>query len=693
MKRHLLIAALFACGTRPTPTPIAPPPVDPPSGDATAAAPVPPPAATGTPRTDLIPRKVLFGNPERAAVRISPDGTQLSWLAPKDGVMNVWVAPIDKLDAARPVTSETKRPIHDYQWAHTSKHLLFGQDTGGDENFHIFRVDVATATTTDLTPATKARAGIEWSSPRMPTKVIIAINDRDPQLMDLHELDIVTGKRTLLLQNEHGIVGFSIDHAGKVRFAQKRAADGSTEILERVGAAWKPFDQVPFADAESTGIVGFTPDNRSLYYLESRDRDTSAFVQVDPRTRKKTVLAEDPKADAGDTLAHPTTRAVQAVKFEYDRARWQILDKSIEPDLAALAKLDAGSDVHIAGRTTDDRRWIVATSSEQKPGRYYVWDRGKRAARFLFSVQPELEKQPLVKMHPVVIESRDRLAMVSYLSLPAAADPDGDGKPTAPVPMVLYVHGGPWARDNWGFEPIHQLLANRGYAVLSVNYRGSTGFGKTYINAANREWGRKMHDDLLDAVEWAVKAGIAPRDKVGILGGSYGGYATLVGLAMTPDVFACGVDLVGVSSLPTFIASIPPYWAPYLSVLRARVGDPDTADGKALLIARSPLTHATNIKRPLLIGQGANDPRVKQAESEQIVAAMQQHRLPVTYALFPDEGHGFARPENNIAFFAITEAFLSAHLGGVYQPITKNELEASSMRIPVGDTGVPGLPR
>jgi dipeptidyl aminopeptidase/acylaminoacyl peptidase len=283
--------------------------------------------------------------------------------------------------------------------------------------------------------------------------------------------------------------------------------------------------------------------------------------------------------------------------------------------------------------------------------------------------------------------------LVSYLTLPASADPDGDGKANAPVPMVLYVHGGPWARDSWGYSPVHQMLANRGYAVLSVNYRGSTGFGKKFLNAANLQWGKKMHDDLIDAVDWAVKAGVAPKDQICIMGGSYGGYATLAGLTFTPDVFRCGVDIVGVSNLMTFIASIPPYWAPFLTVLRTRVGDPDTAEGKALLTAASPLTHAAKIRRPLLIAQGANDPRVKQAESEQIVAAMKKHGLPVTYALFPDEGHGFARPMNRIAFFAITEAFLSAHLGGYYLPITKAELEASTMQFKDGRNGIPGLPQ
>jgi dipeptidyl aminopeptidase/acylaminoacyl peptidase len=294
-------------------------------------------------------------------------------------------------------------------------------------------------------------------------------------------------------------------------------------------------------------------------------------------------------------------------------------------------------------------------------------------------------------MHPVEIKARDGLTLVSYLTLPAAADPEGDGTANQPVPMVLLVHGGPWGRDAWGYNPYHQLLANRGYAVLSVNFRASTGFGKKFLNAGNQQWGKTMHTDLLDAVNWAVEQKVTPKDKVCIMGGSYGGYATLAGLAMTPDVFACGVDIVGPSNLMTLLASIPPYWAPIVAMFHERMGNPNTPEGKKILVEASPLTHAQNIRRPLLIAQGANDPRVKQAESEQIVAAMKKHNLPVTYALFPDEGHGFARPENSIAFVAITEAFLSAHLGGVYQPVSAEELSASTMKIVEGKAGIPGL--
>ncbi|MDQ3366340.1 MAG: S9 family peptidase [Myxococcota bacterium] len=690
-------AALLACGSSARPVASVPGPPDETPRPAETAPPAeaPPQVAAGNPRTDLIPRRVLFGNPERAAVRISPDGTHLSWLAPVNGVLNVWVAPIGQLDQAKAVTSDTTRPIHRYFWAHTSKHLLYSQDTAGDENFHVFRVDLAGGQTTDLTPAKGARASVVWTSEKAPTTIVVSMNDRDPQLFDLHKVDLVTGKRELLVQNDDNLVGFTLDHAMNVRLASKKLPDGSTQILQATKTGgkltWKPYETIPFEDAETTDIIGFAPGNKAVYLTDSRGRDTGALVQLDIATKQQKLLAQDPKSDAQDVIVHPTKHHVQAVAFEYDRKRWKVLDRSIQKDLDALAKLDGG-EVSVGSRTRDDQTWIVATQSEQRPGRYYRWDRRKQQATFLFAAQPELEKQPLVKMWPVEIKARDGLTLVSYLTLPASADANHDGTADQPVPMVLTVHGGPWARDNWGFDPLHQLLANRGYAVLSVNFRGSTGFGKKFLNAANLQWGKAMHDDLLDAVGWAVAQNVTLKDQVCILGGSYGGYATLVGLAMTPDVFRCGVDLVGPSNLMTLLSSIPPYWAPMVAVFHTRMGNPETAEGKALLTAASPLTHASKIRRPLLIAQGANDPRVKQAESEQIVAAMKRHDLPVTYALFPDEGHGFARPENTIAFIAIAEAFLSAHLGGSYLPITPEELEASSMRLQVGKEGIPGLP-
>ncbi|MEO8845655.1 MAG: S9 family peptidase [Kofleriaceae bacterium] len=690
MKQVFLIA-LVACGSS-TPAPVVPPAPPPESLPVAIQPPVPapPPPAVGHPDPNLIPRSVLFGNPDRTSVQISPDGKQLAWLAPKDGVMNVWVAPIGKLEQAKAVTSETKRPIRTYSWAYTNKHLVYEQDQAGDENFHVFRVDLADGKTTDLTPFPKSRATIDGLSDAAPTTLAVTDNDRDPKWFDQYEIDLATGKRMLIALNDQGFDGFVLDAQLHPRFATKPLPDGSaeiyvTDVVKQPPAdgklTWRLFTKVPFEDATTTAVLGVAPGGKTVYMTDSRASDTGVVVAIDIATKKPTPIATDPKAEVGDTILDPHTGKLQAVAFDYLRTRWQIVDKSIAADLAGIAKLAPG-DIAITSRTQNDKLWIVTTSSEQKPADYWLWDHRSHKGTFLLSARPELAKYTMATMTPVEIPARDGLTLVSYLTR-AHADKLG--------PMVLLVHGGPWYRDQWGFNRLTQLFANRGYAVLSVNFRGSTGFGKKFLNAGNLQWGKHMHDDLLDAVAWSKKQGIA--DKVCIVGGSYGGYATLAGLSMTPDAFDCGVDLVGPSNLLTLLSTIPPYWAPIVAMFRTRMGDPTTPEGKQLLTEVSPLTHAAAITKPLLIGQGANDPRVNQAESEQIVAAMEKHHLPVTYALFPDEGHGFARPENNIAFFGIAEAFLSAHLGGSYLPLTKEELAASSMVIKTGASGIPGLPR
>jgi dipeptidyl aminopeptidase/acylaminoacyl peptidase len=690
MKR-LVVIVLVACGGSKAPAPTPPARPDP---AAVAAAPA---APAGHPRSDLIPRALLFGNPERRAIELSPDGRRISWLAPLNGVMNLWVAPVDKLDQALPVTEEQTRPIRQYYWAFTSKHLIYLQDSGGDENFHAFRVDLGVpgvVRVTDLTPYKGARAEVIELSEHQPTALLVNLNDRNPKLFDLYKVDLLTAKRTLVVQNDDNLTSYTFDDNLGIRFASRKQPDGSDQLLVPETKAgklgWKVYDTVPVEDTDTTRILGIVPGGKAAYMTDSRGRDTAALVSVDIASKKQTVLAQDARADAGDFLMHPTRHNLQAVGFNYERTSWKVLDSSIQGDLDALAKLEGG-DVHVVSRTLDDHAWIALSTSDQHPGRYYLWDRNKHKATFLFASRPELESQPLVKMWPIVIESRDHLKMVSYLTLPAAADPDGDGKANQPGPMVLLVHGGPWGRDAWGYNTLHQLLANRGYAVLSVNFRGSVGFGKKFVNAGNFEWGKAMHQDLIDAVQWAIEQKVAPADQIAIMGGSYGGYATLAGLTLTPDVFRCGVDIVGPSNLLTLLASIPPYWAPLMTLFKQRIGDPETAEGKALLTAASPLTHAAQIRRPLLIGQGANDPRVKQAESEQIVKAMTDHHLPVTYIVFPDEGHGFARPPNNIAFYGAAEAFLSVHLGGSYAPLSAEEIKASTMQVKEGKTGVPGL--
>ncbi len=396
-------------------------------------------------------------------------------------------------------------------------------------------------------------------------------------------------------------------------------------------------------------------------------------------------MAADDRADISDVMAHPTTKVIEAAAATYDRVRWTFLDSKIKEDFDAIGKLGDG-EVKVGSRSLDDKTWVVGLAVDNGPSRYYLYDRPTKKAKFLFTNKKDLEGLPLVPMKPVIIPARDGLNLVSYLSLPAGVSEI----PAKPIPMVLYVHGGPWARDEWGLNQVHQWLANRGYAVLSVNFRGSQGFGKKFLNAGNREWGAKMHNDLLDAVKWAIDQKIADRDRVAIMGGSYGGYATLAGLTMTPDVFHCGVDIVGPSNLVTLLKSVPAYWLPQIRVFKDRVGDHTTEEGRKFLESRSPLTYVDNIKKPLLIGQGKNDPRVKQAESDQIVSAMKGKKIPVTYVLYPDEGHGFQRPENRLSFFAIAEAFLAKHLGGRFEPIG-NDFQGSSVTVPEGVDQIPGI--
>jgi dipeptidyl aminopeptidase/acylaminoacyl peptidase len=639
---------------------------------------------------DLIPRKVLFGNPDKTSPKLSPDGAQLAFLAPVDGVMNVWVAPLNDLASAKAVTQDTKRGIRSFQWAYTNQHILYEQDAGGDEDFHLYGVELASKTTKDLTPLKKIRVMVLASSPEFAEELLIGLNDRDPRFHDVYRLNIKSGERKLLEKNTE-FIGFVPDHNYHLRFANKFTKDGGMAFYEPDGKdGWKEAFTIPQADSLTTQLVGFNKSNDVAYMLDSRGRDAAAFSTLDLKTGKQTVVAEDPRSDASGVLIHPTTYTVEGVSFTFERTRWKFLDDGVAQDFERLKKV-ADGDINIVSRTLDDKAWVVAYLMDNGPVRYYLFDRVSKQTRFLFSNRAALEGLPLARMHPHVLQSRDGHNLVCYLTLPPGQEVEGKGLSKQPLPMVLLVHGGPWARDSWGFEPQHQLLANRGYAVLSINFRGSAGFGKRFLNAGNREWAGKMHDDLLDAVKWAIDNKIAQKDKVAIMGGSYGGYATLVGMTFTPETFACGVDIVGPSNLVTLLNSIPAYWGPMVQIFKDRVGDHTTEDGKKELMTRSPLAKVDQIRRPLLVAQGANDPRVKQAEADQIVEAMQKHKIPVTYVLYSDEGHGFARPENRLSFYAVTEAFLAQHLGGRYEPIGDAFL-GSSITVPAGASDVPGLP-
>ena len=653
----------------------------------------------------LIPRSVLFGNPDRSQGRVSPDGKKIAFLAPVNGVMNVWVGPADKIADAKPVTNDDKRGIRQYFWSYTNQHVLFLQDRGGDENWRIYSVDLASGAIKDLTPIDKTQARIEAVSEKFPDEIVVGLNDRNPMFHDLHRMNIRTGEKKLLLENT-GYAGFSVDDDFRVRLASKFEKDGSVTMLRAVEEGKAGFERwfsVPMADANLTNPVGFNKDGTKLYIIDSRDRNTAALFEMDMKTGDKKLIFEDPRCDVSGVLINPVSKTVDAVESEYLKAEWALVQSTadaapaIAADFMAIRKAAGDGTIAINSRSLDDTTWTVAVVPDDGAPKTWLVERGdlsnpKRSPKvtLLWNNRQALNDQPTVKMLPVVIKSRDGIELVSYLSLPKGSDADGNGRPDKPLPMVLNVHGGPWARDSWGLDPEHQWLANRGYAVLSVNFRSSTGFGKDFLNKGNLEWAGKMHDDLIDAVNWAVDQKIAIKDKVAIYGGSYGGYAALTGLTFTPDVFACGVSIVGPSNLVTLLNSIPAYWGPALDLMTKQVGDHRTEEGRKFLESRSPLTFVDRITKPLLIGQGANDPRVKQAESDQIVHKMQEKKIPVTYVLYPDEGHGFARPPNRMSFYAVTETFLAQVLGGRVEPIG-DAFKGSTIQVPAGEQFVPGV--
>ncbi|KZE15398.1 MULTISPECIES: S9 family peptidase [Sphingomonas] len=634
-------------------------------------------AAYAAPTGDvpLIERTKLFGNPTRTNGRLSPDGKWLAFIAPQGGVQNIWVAPVDRPNEARALTAETKRPIRSYFWSPDSRQILFVNDKGGDENFLLYGVDLTTGRQRALTPFEKTTVQVIGMSDTIKDRILLGVNNRDPRWHDVQELNLATGKLTPVLQND-GYAGFITDDQLRVRIAVKPRADSGMDYYRvtdnKVEAT--PFTRVDYEDASTTIPYGFTTDGKTLYWGDARGRDTVALLAQDMATGKFTTIGASDRADVGAGLTNPKTGVVEAYSVNFHRNEYVPVGEAVKADLAFLKAQNKG-EFYIGTRTDADDKWLVTFDPVSAPSSTWLYDRRARKLTALYTPRPELVGAPLVGMEPVDIPTRDGLSMVSYLTRPKGA--------TGATPMVLLVHGGPWGRDSYGYNGYHQWLANRGYAVLSVNFRASTGFGKKFVQAGDRQWGRKMHDDLIDAVDWAVKRGVTTSDKVAIMGGSYGGYATLAGLTMTPDKFACGVDIVGPSNLFTLLKTIPPYWEAGKQQMYRRMGDPTTPEGQALLKERSPLTYADAIKRPLLIGQGANDPRVNVAESDQIVAAMQAKKIPVTYVVFPDEGHGFARPANNIAFNAVAENFLAKCLGGRAEPIG-GALAASTAQVKAG---------
>ena len=585
-----------------------------------------------------IPRAKLFGNPDRAMVRLSPDGGFLSWLAPVDGIMNIWVAPRQALGRAKPVTADTKRGIRFYGWSLDARSLLYVQDKDGDENWHVYATDASAGTTRDLTPYPGVHATWMGQSWNRPGTLAIGMNDRDDAWHDLYLVDIATAARSLAFENTGQYGGMTLDRDLGLRILEKPEPDGGRTIYRLDGSKPEAWLRIPHGDNLTTGLEGFTADGKTLYLSSSLGRDKAALYAVDWATGQQRLMAEHDKVDIGRLMTHPVTYEAEAYGTHYLTGDWHALTPAMADEFERL-KRDYDPEFDVVSRTRANDLWVLTGVRPERPGQYHLYDRKSGRTEFLFESRPELAGETLSRMQPVVIPSRDRLELVSYLTLPASIEGDRSAKP---LPMVLDVHGGPWAAMTGAYDPEHQWLANRGYAVLSVNYRGSTGFGKDFINAANGEWAGKMHDDLLDAVELGRQA----EDRRPGQGRHHGRQLRRLCHARRPDLHAGRVRLRRRYRRPVEPRDAARHCPALLGRLhrdaRARVGDPRTEAGRALLRDRSPLHRAGNISRPLLIGQGANDPRVKQAESDQIVTAMRDKNIPVTYVLYPDEGHGFA---------------------------------------------------
>jgi len=596
---------------------------------------------------ELIPRRILFGNPDKGSPEVAPDGRRLAHLAPVDDVLNVWVGDLSG-DGARPVTSDTDRGIRTYRWAEDGRHLIYLQDSGGDENWRVHVVDPETGEDRDTTPFEGVQARVLGVSRRRPGHVLLGLNKDNPELHDAYLLELATGNLERVAENP-GFYDWLVDNELRPRGGMRMREDGSGSF-ELDGTTLLELDA---DDTISSQAIGFTADDASLYVITPAGANAAGLVKLAPGSAPET-LVDDPTYDVASAELHPVTRAVEIVSFLRARLEHQVLDPALAPDVEAIAALNPGDAVFIS-RDHADRIWTVGFTADDGPVAYYAFDRDSRAGRFLFTQHDDLAGYRLSAMEPFSFAARDGLEINGYLTFP----PDA---PRTGLPAVLFVHGGPWARDTWGYDATAQWLANRGYLCVQVNYRGSTGYGKAFLNAGDREWGRKMHDDLIDAVEHVVSQGYAERSRVGIYGGSYGGYAALAGATFTPDTFRCAVDIVGPSNLRTLLETIPPYWKPLITQFYRRVGHPEH-DGE-LLWERSPLSRAGDIRIPLLIAQGANDPRVKMSESDQIVEALRERGIPHTYLVYPDEGHGFKKPENAMAFQAEAERFLAEHLGG-----------------------------
>lgn len=605
-------------------------------------------------RVPLIPLSCLFASNAYSAPKISPDGRMVSFLARHRGCLNIWCGPW-RSNEYRPVTSYSERDISHYRWAPDSARLLYLRDEDGDENTHLHMVDAAGGHATDLTPFDKVRTRIIAVETDIPGEILVGLNRRDKRYFDVFRLDLAAGGLSEVFRNP-GYSKVVADRALRVRCAVAQTGRG-LDILVRDDAEspWRALHRVGGEDVKHTRPVAFTEDDRDLLVLSSAGTDSTRLLQFSVADGTCKTVFEDPAHDVGTVGLHPRTRKPDHVIVQRERNEMEVLDPALRPDTDRLRAESARGSVSLFSRSHDDRIWLVRTGSDNAPPCYAVYDRDARALAPLFSQAPDLAAYPLSSVRPFSFHARDGLLIRGYLTLPADLEP-------LHLPTVLAVHGGPWTRDDWDFHRLPQWLANRGYLCVAVNYRGSTGYGKRFTNAGDHEWGGRMQDDLTDAVRHVVDRGLADPARVAIFGNSYGGYAALAGAAFTPGLYRCAVAAAAPTNLITFIESVPAYWRYLRAELSQRIGDPESE--RDFLWSRSPLSRVEDIRVPLLIAQGANDPRVPLRESQQIVDALKRHDIPHEYLLFPDEGHGFSRPRNRMAFYAAAEKFLARHLGG-----------------------------
>lgn len=609
-----------------------------------------------------IPAEVLFQPPDRALPQLSPDGISIAYLTRASGVWNIWAGPFG--GPAEPVTHST-RDILIFKWCYDGVRILYESDAQGDENWHLFCVDTKTGEIVDITPFESVYAQLISLSSSRPTEALVAINKDDPTLHDVYRVDLATGNTTLVTKNPGAVSAMQPDEPAwfadrdlNVKACIAAREDGAYDLMVRDydDKAWRTLLTWDFEDSRNSRPLALSPEGDSIYLIDSRGSDTGRFVKVDLVSGALSVLAEDATYDAADVLFDPDTGAPLAAAFTKERREWQVVDPGAARDFEELSKLGDGALYFLPASR---RHWVVGSFPDDDAGSYYAYDRRTRATTHLFDMRPELKAYPMAQMEPFRFTATDGLTIHGYLTFPP-------GVPREQLPMVLRPHGGPWSRDTWEFRSEGQFLASRGYLVMNVNFRGSTGYGKAFVNAGNREWAGKMHQDLVDGVRWAIVQGYANAERVSIFGGSYGGYAALVGATFTPEVFCCTIDVFGWSDLVTALKTLPSYWKPREAQWFRRVGDPHLEPD--FLWSRSPLSKIDRLSRPILIAHGTNDVRVQKSASDQIVAALREREIPYEYMVFDDEGHGFRHPENQLRFFRTVERFLATHLGGAVAP-------------------------